>query len=108
MNWRCSESRQAWCDAVCGGRRGLKLGSGGLPQSWREPDDLSYALREVARTDMASLFNYSTPLGLPALREQIVKRLKLFDIEARSTAADEHQRRQSCAGSDRAHLVQGR
>ena len=30
---------------------------------------------------MASLFNYSTPLGLPALREQIVKRLKLFDIE---------------------------
>jgi len=79
------ESQQARCGAVCGGPRGLKLGSGGLPQSWREPDDLSYALREVARTDMASLFDYSSPLGLPALREQIARRLKLFDIEARST-----------------------
>ncbi|MFW8695573.1 hypothetical protein ACOI9Y_33910, partial [Mesorhizobium japonicum] len=38
---------------------GLKLGGGGLPQSWRESDDLSYAIRQVARTDMASLFNYS-------------------------------------------------
>ena len=79
------EERLAWCDAVCGAASGLKLGGGGLPQSWREPDDLSYALREVARTDMASLFNYSTPLGLAALREQIVKRLRLFGIEARST-----------------------
>ena len=78
------EGRHAWCDLVCGAASGLKLGAGGLPESWREPDDLSYALREVARTDMASLFNYSTPLGLPALREQIVKRLKLFGIEARS------------------------
>ncbi|MBX9408800.1 PLP-dependent aminotransferase family protein [Pseudomonas baetica] len=79
------EGRQAWCDTVCGTSSGLKLGGGGLPESWREPDDLSYALREVARTDMASLFNYSTPLGLAALREQIVKRLKLFSIEACST-----------------------
>jgi DNA-binding transcriptional MocR family regulator len=30
---------------------------------------------------MAGLFNYSTPLGLPALRQQIVKRLKPLDIE---------------------------
>lgn len=77
--------RHAWCDAVCAVAGGLKLGAGGLPQSWREPDDLSYALREVARTDMASLFNYSSPLGLPALREQIAKRLKTLNIEARST-----------------------
>ncbi|EJZ59469.1 MocR [Pseudomonas fluorescens R124] len=61
----------------------LKLGEGGLPQSWRESDDLSYAIREVARTDMASLFNYSSPLGLPALREQIVKRLRLIGVQAR-------------------------
>ena len=26
---------------------GLKLGCGGLPESWRETDDLSYAIREV-------------------------------------------------------------
>ncbi len=60
----------------------LQLGEGGLPQSWRESDDLSYAIRQVARTDMASLFNYSSPLGLLALREQIVKRLRLIDIQA--------------------------
>ncbi|KAA0975088.1 PLP-dependent aminotransferase family protein [Pseudomonas sp. ANT_H12B] len=58
----------------------LKLGCGGLPESWCETDDLSYAVRQVCRTDMAGLFNYSTPLGLPALRQQILKRLKQLDI----------------------------
>lgn len=60
----------------------LKLGCGGLSESWRETDDLTYAIREVSRTDMAALFNYSTPLGLPALRQQISKRLSLLDIAA--------------------------
>ena len=60
----------------------LQLGCGGLPESWRETDDLSYAIREVSRTDMAALFNYSTPLGLRALRQQILKRLRLLDINA--------------------------
>jgi DNA-binding transcriptional MocR family regulator len=60
----------------------LMLGCGGLPESWRETDDLSYAIRQVARTDMAGLFNYSTPLGLLALRQQILKRLKALNIEA--------------------------
>ncbi|MDI2591388.1 PLP-dependent aminotransferase family protein [Pseudomonas sp. 681] len=58
----------------------LRLGCGGLPESWRETDDLSYAIRQVTRTDMAGLFNYSTPLGLPTLRQQILKRLKLLSI----------------------------
>jgi DNA-binding transcriptional MocR family regulator len=58
----------------------LRLGCGGLPESWRETDDLIYAIRQVSRTDTASLFNYSTPLGLPALRQQIFKRLRPLDI----------------------------
>jgi DNA-binding transcriptional MocR family regulator len=58
----------------------LRLGCGGLPESWRETDDLIYAIRQVSRTDTASLFNYSTPLGLPALRQQILKRLRQLDI----------------------------
>ncbi|MBN2991804.1 PLP-dependent aminotransferase family protein [Pseudomonas cedrina subsp. fulgida] len=53
----------------------LKLGCGWLPDAWRESDDISYAIREVTRTDTAGLFNYSTPLGLSALREQLLKRL---------------------------------
>jgi DNA-binding transcriptional MocR family regulator len=69
-------------DAVEGSQRELKLGCGGLPESWRESDDLGYAIRQVSRTDMAGLFNYSTALGLPALRQQLSRRLKQFDIEA--------------------------
>jgi DNA-binding transcriptional MocR family regulator len=60
----------------------LQLGCGGLPESWRESDDLGYAIRQVTRTDMAGLFNYNTPLGLPALRQQLARRLKQFNIEA--------------------------
>lgn len=73
---------EAGCNGFYGAAGGLKLGGGGLPESWRESDDLSYAIREVARTDMASLFNYSSAAGLLALREQIVKRLKIFNIDA--------------------------
>jgi DNA-binding transcriptional MocR family regulator len=68
-------------DLNCGPSPELQLGCGGLPESWRETDDLSYAIRQVSRTDMAGLFNYSTPLGLPALREQILKRLKPLAID---------------------------
>ncbi|GAB5346061.1 aminotransferase-like domain-containing protein [Pseudomonas fluorescens] len=58
----------------------LKLGCGWLPDAWRESDDLCYALREISRTDTAGLFNYSTTLGLPALREQLVKRLTQIKV----------------------------
>ncbi|SFW60077.1 DNA-binding transcriptional regulator, MocR family, contains an aminotransferase domain [Pseudomonas sp. NFACC09-4] len=60
----------------------LHLGCGGLPERWRESDDLGYAIRQVTRTDMAGLFNYSTLLGLPALREQLSRRLKQLNINA--------------------------
>lgn len=81
------EGRQDWpwlegTDMAQKGAAGeLKLGCGGLPDSWRETDDLSYAIRQVSRTDMAGLFSYSTPLGLPALRQQILKRLHPLDID---------------------------
>jgi len=76
------EGERHGCDTDPQWRGGLKLGDGVLPESWRESDDLAYAIRQVARTDMASLFNYNTPLGLPALREHIVKRLGMLDITA--------------------------
>lgn len=60
----------------------LKLGCGWLPDAWRESDDISYAIREVSRTDTAGLFNYSLPLGLPALREQLLKRLTQIHVPA--------------------------
>lgn len=58
----------------------LKLGCGWLPDTWHESDDISYAIREVTRSDTAGLFNYSTPLGLPVLREQLLKHLTRVHI----------------------------
>ncbi|MBJ2220246.1 aminotransferase-like domain-containing protein [Pseudomonas sp. MF7453] len=58
----------------------LKLGCGWLPDDWRESDDISYAIREISRTDTGALFNYSTPLGLPVLREQLLKRLTQIHV----------------------------
>jgi len=69
-------------EVLSGGASRLPLGSAGMPQSWRESDDLGYAIRQVSRTDMQGLFNYSSAYGLPALRLQILKRLKQIAIVA--------------------------
>jgi DNA-binding transcriptional MocR family regulator len=58
----------------------LKLGCGWLPDAWRESDDINYAIREVSRTDTGGVFNYSTPLGLPVLREQLLKCLTRMHV----------------------------
>lgn len=78
----CEDAEKRPCSPL----QTLRLGCGGLPESWRETDDLTYAIRQVSRTDMASLFNYSSPLGLPALRQQILKQLGQMNIHAQ-----EHQ-----------------
>lgn len=69
-------------DVLTGVASRLPLGSAGMPQSWRESDDLGYAIRQVSRTDMQGLFSYSSGYGLPALRLQILKRLKQIAIVA--------------------------
>lgn len=73
-------AEQAWGDFTDSPLGELKLGNGWLPDAWRESDDISYAIREVSRTDTAGLFNYSTPLGLPTLREQLLKRLTHLQV----------------------------
>ncbi len=60
----------------------LKLGCGWIPQGWRESDDIGYAVREISRTQMQGLFHYSTPLGLPALRQQLHKCLTQKGIQS--------------------------
>ncbi|PAU74535.1 aminotransferase-like domain-containing protein [Halomonas salipaludis] len=62
----------------------LKLGCGWLPSHWRENDDLTYAVRQVARHSGPSLFDYSTPLGAPRLRQLIQERLRLLDINTQA------------------------
>lgn len=72
----------SWGTYVDGPLGELKLGCGWLPDAWRESDDLCYAIREISRTDTAGLFSYSTPLGLLALREQLLKRLTQMKVAA--------------------------
>jgi DNA-binding transcriptional MocR family regulator len=60
----------------------LKPGCGWLPASWMPEEDLRRALRRLARDDQASLTNYSTPHGLPALRQFLSRRLADRGIEA--------------------------
>jgi len=53
----------------------LKLGCGWLPDSWREQEALAAAIRQVARREAQALFDYSTPLGSPALRALLQQQL---------------------------------
>jgi len=47
----------------------LKLGSGFIPEGWRDMDSLGQAIRHVSRVDAASMIDYATQLGNPTLRE---------------------------------------
>jgi DNA-binding transcriptional MocR family regulator len=58
----------------------LKLGCGWLPESWRETEDLSYAIRHVTRMNRTGLLDYSTPLGSLNMRQLVRLRLRLLDM----------------------------
>ena len=60
----------------------LKPGCGWLPASWMYEAGMRRALRAVARADTSVLADYGTPLGLPALRQLLARRMATTDIEA--------------------------
>jgi DNA-binding transcriptional MocR family regulator len=66
--WVSRQSLEA-ADAV------LKPGCGWLPASWLPDAGLRRALRTLSRADDATLVEYGTPLGLPALRQLLARRL---------------------------------
>ncbi|SFX00140.1 transcriptional regulator, GntR family [Azotobacter vinelandii] len=61
----------------------LKPGCGWLPAAWMYEAGMRRALRATARADAAVLSDYATPLGLPALRQLLARRMAAADIEAR-------------------------
>ncbi|GAB2903047.1 PLP-dependent aminotransferase family protein [Paraburkholderia jirisanensis] len=63
----------------------LKLGSGFIPESWRDMDSLGQAIRYVSRTDAASQIDYATPLGNATLREHLRSRVALLGLEVDAT-----------------------
>lgn len=60
----------------------LKPGCGWLPASWMPEADIRRALRSLARDGQTNLTDYSTPHGLPALRQLLSRRLADRGIEA--------------------------
>lgn len=60
----------------------LKPGCGWLPPSWMYELGMRRGLRTVARADAAVLADYATPLGLPALRRLLARRMAAVDIQA--------------------------
>ncbi len=60
----------------------LKPGCGWLPADWLPQESLRRALRATARAEDAVLADYATPLGLPALRQLLARRLGEHAIEA--------------------------
>ncbi len=63
----------------------LKLGSGFIPEAWRDMDGIAQAVRHVARTDQSSLTDYATPLGSIALREHLQSRIAPLGIRAEAS-----------------------
>jgi len=59
----------------------LKPGCGWLPASWMPQDGIRRALRSLSRADDAALTDYGTPLGLPALRRLLARRMSGHGIE---------------------------
>lgn len=60
----------------------VKPGCGWLPSSWLPDESLRRALRAVSRDEPDALTDYATPLGLPALRQQLTWRLAQHGVHA--------------------------
>ncbi len=60
----------------------LRPGCGWLPPSWLYETGVRRALRALARADVLELSEYATPLGHPALRQFLARRLAGAGIEA--------------------------
>jgi DNA-binding transcriptional MocR family regulator len=60
----------------------LKPGCGWLPSSWMPEQALRRSLRTLSRAPDATLTDYGTSLGLPALRQLLARRMSERGIEA--------------------------
>lgn len=62
----------------------LKLSSGFIPESWRDVDGLTQAIRQASRSDVSSVIDYAIPHGDATLRQQVTLRLNALGIAADS------------------------
>lgn len=62
----------------------LKPGCGWLPDDWMPHENIRKAIRKTAKANANILTDYSTPLGLPTLRELLSRKILSKGIEATS------------------------
>lgn len=60
----------------------LKPGCGWLPSDWMPEEAVRRALRGLARGGGANLTDYSPPLGAPAMRQFLSRRLSAYGLDA--------------------------
>ena len=72
--WLARQSLQADAHA-------LKPGCGWLPPSWLYEEGVRRALRSLARSGTLELTEYATPLGHPALRRLLARRMAAMGLE---------------------------
>ncbi|ENU41513.1 hypothetical protein F985_02400 [Acinetobacter seifertii] len=73
--WISRQSLEAKPDA-------FKPGCGWLPNDWMPLESIRKALRSATRNEDDNLMGYSSPLGLPALRDLLARRAQSKGIEA--------------------------
>ena len=72
--WVSRQSLEAGPDA-------LKPGCGWLPVSWMPEEGIRRGLRTLARADAQNLTDYGPPLGSPALRQLLARRMAEHSVE---------------------------
>ncbi|MGN5476751.1 hypothetical protein ACTMU2_06435 [Cupriavidus basilensis] len=60
----------------------LKLAGGFVPETWRDIEGLTQAIRAVSRNEIDSVIHYATPMGHPELRRQVLHRVRQLGIAA--------------------------
>lgn len=60
----------------------LKPGCGWLPPEWLFEEGIRRGLRQASREDASVISEYATPLGLPALRQLLTRRMAGLGIDA--------------------------
>ncbi|WP_227535333.1 PLP-dependent aminotransferase family protein [Psychrobacter sp. YP14] len=60
----------------------MKPGCGWLPADWLYEEGMRRGLRQAAKADSRVIGEYATPLGLPELRQYVVRRMSGLGIES--------------------------
>ncbi|WP_066454881.1 aminotransferase-like domain-containing protein [Castellaniella caeni] len=82
--WEAPRVGPAWLlsDVFADHSIAIKAGCGWLPPDWHNETGLQHALRQLARVPVGQMASYGHPLGYRPLREDVVRYLNGYGVEA--------------------------